>query len=89
MEIKLDGTINPELKDFLLSQEGITNVEIDYDDYFIKLNVKFNEKTNPNIVMKYMVVFVLCKNGVVRKDRGASLTAAKKGQPWLPFSCLS
>lgn len=57
MEIKLDGTINPELKDFLLSQEGITNVEINYDDYFIKLNIKFNEKTNPNIVMKYIELF--------------------------------
>jgi copper chaperone CopZ len=57
MEIKLDGTINPELKDFLLSQEGITNVEINYDDYFIKLNVKFNEKTNSNIVMKYIELF--------------------------------
>ena len=57
MEIKLDGTINPELKDFLLSQEGITNVEINYDDYFIKLNIKFNEKTNPNIIMKYIELF--------------------------------
>ena len=57
MEIKLDGTINPELKDFLLSQEGITNVEINYDDYFIKLNVIFNEKTNSNIVMKYIELF--------------------------------
>ena len=57
MEIKLDGTINPELKDFLLSQEGITNVEINYDEYFIKLNIKFNEKTNPNIVMKYIELF--------------------------------
>ena len=57
MKIKLDGTINPELKDFLLRQEGITNVEIDYDDYLIKLNVKFNEKTNPNIVMKYIELF--------------------------------
>ena len=57
MEIKLDGTINPELKDFLLSQEGIINVEINYDDYFIKLNIKFNEKTNPNIVMKYIELF--------------------------------
>ena len=28
--------------------------------------------------MKYMVVFVLCKNGVVRKDQGAFLAAAKK-----------
>ena len=57
MEIKLDGTINPKLKDFLLSQEGIINVEINYDDYFIKLNIKFNEKTNPNIVMKYIELF--------------------------------
>ena len=57
MEIKLDGTINPELKDFLLSQEGIINVQINYDDYFIKLNIKFNEKTNPNIVMKYIELF--------------------------------
>ena len=57
MKIKLDGTINPELKDFLLSQEGIINVEINYDDYFIKLNIKFNEKTNSNIVMKYIELF--------------------------------
>ena len=57
MEIKLDGIINTEIKDFLLSQEGITNVEIDYDDYFIKLDIKFNEKTNPNIVMKYIELF--------------------------------
>ena len=57
MKIKLDGIINPELKDFLLIQEGITNVEIYYDDYFIKLNVKFNEKTNPKIIMKYIELF--------------------------------
>lgn len=57
VEIKLDGIVNPELRDFLLSQEGITNVEINYDDYFIKLNIKLNEKTSPNIVMKYIELF--------------------------------
>ena len=57
MEIKLAGIVNPELSDFLLSQEGIINVEINYDDYFIKLNIKFNKKTNPNIVMKYIELF--------------------------------
>ena len=59
MEIKLDGDINPELKDFLLSQEGITNVdvEINNDDYFVKLNIKYNEKTNLNIIMKYIELF--------------------------------
>lgn len=57
MEIKLDGTINPELKDFLLSQEGITDVDINYDDYFIKLNIKFDENLNPTIIMKYIELF--------------------------------
>ena len=57
MEIKLDGTTNPELKDFLLSQEGIINVEIDYDDHFTKLNISFNEKTSPSIIMKFIDLF--------------------------------
>ncbi len=57
MEIKLDGKINPELKDFLLSQVGITSVEINYDEYYIKLNIEFNEKTNPYIIMKYIELF--------------------------------
>ena len=57
MKIKLDGNVNPELKDFLLSQEGITNVEIDRDGYFTKLNIKFNNKTNSIIVMKYIELF--------------------------------
>mgnify|MGYP003302725837 CR=1 FL=1 len=57
MEIKLDGIVSPELREFLLSQEGITDVEIDYDNYFIKLNIKLNEKTTPNIVMKYIELF--------------------------------
>lgn len=57
MEIKLDGIVSPELKEFLLSQEGITDVEIDYDNYFVKLNIKLNEKTTPNIVMKYIELF--------------------------------
>lgn len=62
MEVKLDGTINPELKDYLLSQEGITNVEINYDDCFIKLDIKLNEKANPNIVMQYIELFGEYKN---------------------------
>lgn len=57
MEIKIDGTVNHELKDFLLRQEGIVDADIDYEDYFIKLNIKMNEKTNPNIVMKYIDLF--------------------------------
>ena len=57
MQIKLDGIVNPELRDFLLGQEGITDVEINYDDYFIKLKIVLNEKTSPKIVMKYIELF--------------------------------
>ena len=57
MEIKLDGIVNPKLKEFLLSQEGIIDVDINYDDYFIKLNIKFNEKTSSIIIMKYIELF--------------------------------
>lgn len=56
MEIKLDGIVNPELKEFLLSQQGITDVDINYDDCFVKLNIKFNEKTSSIIIMKYMIM---------------------------------
>lgn len=49
--------MRPELRDFLLSQDGITDVEINYDDYYIKLNIKLNEKIGPNIVMKYIELF--------------------------------
>ncbi len=61
MEIKLDGKVSPELKDFLLSQEGITDVEINYDNYYIELNIKHNEKTNHIIVMKYIELFAKYK----------------------------
>lgn len=57
MLIKLDGIVNPELKDFLLSQVGIIDVEIKYDDFYININIKLNEKTTPNIVMKYIKLF--------------------------------
>ena len=57
MEIKLDDIVSPELKEYLLTQEGITDVDINYDGYFIKLNIKFNEKTAPIIIMKYIELF--------------------------------
>ena len=57
MKLKVDGNVNPELKDFLLSQDGIVNVDINYDNDFIELNIKINEKTNPKIVMKYIELF--------------------------------
>lgn len=57
MKIKLNNNVNPELKEFLLSQEGITEVDINYDNLYVDLNIKYNNKTNSNIIMKYIELF--------------------------------
>ncbi len=57
MEIKINNTVQPELKEFLLTQEGITDVDINYDNEFVELNIMFNEETNPIIIMKYIELF--------------------------------
>ena len=57
MKLKLDGIVNPELKEFLLTQDGITDVELNYDGDFIELDIKFNDETSPNIIMKYIEMF--------------------------------
>ena len=57
MKIKLDGIVSPELKEYLLTQEGITDVNIDYEGFFVQLNIKFTSKTTPIIIMKYIELF--------------------------------
>lgn len=57
MEIKLDAIVHPELKEFLLTQEGIIDVDINYDEDLIRINVEYNEKINPTIIMKYIELF--------------------------------
>lgn len=57
MKITIDGLVNSELKDFLLSQEGIIEVVINSVDYFSVFNIKFNKKTTPIIIMKYIELF--------------------------------
>lgn len=57
MELIIDEIVKPEIKDFLLTQVGITNVDINYDEYYVKINISFNDQTNPNIIMKYIELF--------------------------------
>lgn len=57
MKIKVDMLINPELKDYLLTQEGITDAFIDYNNYYVELDIKYNKKTNPIIIGEYIKLF--------------------------------
>ena len=52
MKIILDSIISKDLKDHLLSQKGITNVDINIDGYFIEFNIKYTEPMTPFIILK-------------------------------------
>lgn len=57
MRVVLDDAISKELKDYLLTQEGITDVEFDSKDFLTILNIKHDNETTPEIVMKYIELF--------------------------------
>ena len=57
MKLKVNGVVRPEIKEYLLSQDGITNVDVNYDDFFIEINVEHDDKVTPVMVMKYIDLF--------------------------------
>ncbi len=57
MKLILDDLINEELKDYLLTQIGITDVEFNKENRLTTLDIKYNEKTTPWIIMKYIELF--------------------------------
>jgi len=59
MELTLNDYISDELKEYLLMQNGIIDVVITRtnDKYLTKLNIKYNNKTTPEIIMKYIELF--------------------------------
>lgn len=57
MRVVLDDAISKELQDYLLTQEGITDVEFDSKDFLTILNIKHDNETTPEIVMKYIELF--------------------------------
>ena len=57
MKIVLDDLVSEELKEYLLMQVGIIDVELYKKNCLTTLSIKYNEKTNPNIIMKYIELF--------------------------------
>ena len=71
MKLILDDLINIELKDYLLMQDGITSVEFNKKDFLTILDIEYNNKTNPNIIMKYIELFQNNKYSILFEfDRG-------------------
>lgn len=50
--LTLDEVFDSELKNYLLSQTGITKVDIIAKDFLSTLSITYEEKTNPFIIIK-------------------------------------
>ena len=57
MKLILDDLVNEELKEYLLMQDGIVGVEINNKGFLTILNIEYNKKTTPEIIMKYIELF--------------------------------
>lgn len=55
----LDSNLGDELKCYLLEQLGITDVNFTMTNksFITELNIKFNNQTNPIIILKYIELF--------------------------------
>lgn len=57
MKVLLDTNIKKEIIEYLLTQEGIEEVKINEIDLFEELEIKYNDKITPIIIMKYIDLF--------------------------------
>lgn len=57
MKLLLDAVLKEEIKEYLLSQEGINEVEIKRIDFRSEINIKHDNKISPIIIMKYIQLF--------------------------------
>ena len=57
MKLVSDDYINKEIKEYLLTQDGIIDVELNEDHNLTILDIKYNENINPNIILKYIELF--------------------------------
>ena len=58
MKVLLNDNVNKELIEYLLIQEGILEVNLNEVDMFIEVEIKHNENTTPNIIMKYIELYL-------------------------------
>ena len=57
MKLILDDNITKELTEYLLTLEGIISVNPSEKNNLTVLDIKHNEKTTPDIIMKYIELF--------------------------------
>lgn len=57
MKLVLDDILEEELKTYLLTQKGITNVELKDKNLISEINIKYDEIITPKIIMEHIYLF--------------------------------
>lgn len=57
MRLLIDSTFDKELDEYLLSQDGINEVEIKNIDFLTELTIKIDNSINEDIVLKFINLF--------------------------------
>ena len=78
MKVLLDDFINKELIEYLKTQEGILDVNLNEIDKYIEVEVKHNEKITSNIIMKHIDLFQDNKfSSMLAFDKGLNIKTKK------------
>ena len=65
MEIVLDDICDSGIKDYLLSQDGIIDVEVIVKDFLSTLRIDYDEATSPLIIIKYINLYLKTKYPII------------------------
>lgn len=57
MRLIFNAIFSPELKEYLLAQNGVISVEFTLKDFMTEANIEFTDGTNPIIIMKHIELF--------------------------------
>lgn len=57
MKIIIDDNLNEELRTYLLTQDGIEKVDITIREFMSEINIEFNGKTSPEIIINFIYLF--------------------------------
>ena len=71
MILVLDDLISLELKEYLLTQDGINDVECNDNSFLTEVKIDYNELITPEIIFKYIKLFQNKKYSIlVEFDKG-------------------
>ena len=71
MKLILDDLINKELKEYLLEQDGINDVIVNNKEFLATLNIDYDKRITPEIIMKHIELFQKNKYSILFEfDKG-------------------